>query len=516
MSSSAHELSAARQRIAAAYAPAALHSAGVQLIEVLTGHFGRVESRDAKVLNWNKPQAQVQHARKQMDDGGVQLRLTPSKSLKCDENFDQLAKRFGDLTRDSLSRGQNLHHPHYVGHQVPAPVPLAGLFDLIGTITNQCMAIYEMGPWATAVEHAVIEAVGEKLGFPAGMFAGLITSGGSVANLTGLLTARNITLKDAWSIGMAGRSPPPVLVAQADAHYSVTRSAGILGLGTNQIVLAPLDDRRRMDPNQLDDTLIGLRKKGVSIIAVSAAACATPIGAFDPLAEIADICQRHEVWLHVDAAHGGALAFSAKHKHLLAGIEQADSVVCDAHKMMFMPALCAMLFYKNLDHRTAAFHQDAPYLFDPTAPELRDYDSGIVNLECTKRAAAFGLWGTWSLLGPQIFADMVDVTIDLAQRFHAMLVAADDFEPLHEPQCNIVAFRHMPARLRSAPAEKIDEYQLRLRRTVIESGEFYLVQSRIAGRHVLRTTMMNPLTTEDDLAALLACLRTTGEKLLHV
>ena len=261
----------------------------------------------------------------------------------------------------------------------------------------------------------------KRLGFEPGRFAGLVTSGGSVANLTGLLTARNVALGNAWSAGLAGRRPAPVLIAHADAHYSVTRSAGILGVGTEQIILAGLDADRRMDAGQLDDTLADLRARGVPIIAVSAAACATPIGAFDLLAEIADVCRRHEVWLHVDAAHGGALAFSARYRHLLAGIEQADSVVCDAHKMMFMPALCAMLFYRNRDHRIAAFHQDAPYLFDPAAPELAEYDSGVVNLECTKRAAAFSVWGIWSLLGPQLFADLVDVTIDLAKRFHALL-----------------------------------------------------------------------------------------------
>lgn len=182
--------------------------------------------------------------------------------------------------------------------------------------------------------------------------------------------------------------------------------------------------------------------------------------------------------------------------------------------MMFMPALCAMLFYRNPEHRLATFHQEMPYLFDPAAPELAEYDSGIVNLECTKRAAAFGVWGVWSLLGPQIFTDMVDVTIDLAQQFHAMLSEAEDFTPLHEPQCNIVAFRYSPPDLRSEPKEKIDALQLRLRRAVIESGEFYLVQSRIDGRPVLRTTMMNPLTTEDDLRGLIECLRRFGWKLI--
>ncbi|MEX0613728.1 MAG: pyridoxal-dependent decarboxylase [Pirellulales bacterium] len=498
-----NELAAARRRIAAAYDPAALEAAANLVTKVLAGHFRRVESRDAKVLNWNEPDELVREARRWLD--------TASTSQNTDSI--SIASVAADLAGESLARGQNLHHPHYVGHQVPAPVPLAGIFELVGTITNQCMAIYEMGPWATAVEHAVVGAVGERLGFQPDRFAGLITSGGSLANLTGLLTARNVALGNAWKAGLAGRSPAPVLVANADSHYSVTRSAGILGLGTEQIILARLDKRRRMDPNSLDTILSDLRARGVPIVAVSAAACATPIGAFDPLGEIADVCRRHDVWLHVDAAHGGALAFSPRHRHLIAGVEQADSVVCDAHKMMFMPALCAMLFYRDRAHRTAAFHQDAPYLFDPTAPQLADYDSGIVNLECTKRSCAFGLWGVWSLFGPQLFGDMVDVTIDLAQQFHALLAEEEDFEPLHEPQCNIVAFRYVPPALRDAPAAQVDALQPRLRRAVIESGEFYLVQSRIDGRPVLRTTMMNPLTTEDDLRGLLDCLRRFGEKL---
>ncbi|MEX0642587.1 MAG: aminotransferase class I/II-fold pyridoxal phosphate-dependent enzyme [Pirellulales bacterium] len=501
MPNSSENLSAARARIATAYDPEVFESAGTRLIGTLAEHFRRVEGRDSKVLNWALPEKLVAEARKTLEAGGRSQAAS-------------IAERVAQLANDSLSRGQNLHSPHYVGHQVPAPVPLAALFDMLGSATNQVMAIYEMGPWATAVEHTVIDAVGEKIGFEPGRFSGLITSGGSVANLTGLLTARNVTLGDAWTAGLAGRHLAPVLVVQADAHYSVMRSAGILGLGTNQIVSAALDCRRRMDVNRLDETLTDLRRRGVPIVAVSAAACATPTGAFDPLEEVADVCRRHEVWLHVDAAHGGALAFSPRHCHRLAGLEKADSVVCDAHKMMFMPALCAMLFYRNREHRLAAFHQDAPYLFDPTASYSADYDSGIVNLECTKRAAAFGVWGIWSLFGPQLFADMVDVTIDLAHELHALVVAADDFESLHEPECNIVAFRYLPRELRDAPLEQVDQFQWRVRRAVIESGEYYLVQSRIDGRPVLRTTLMNPLTTVEDLRGLLDCLRRHGRKLV--
>ncbi len=492
-----------------AYDPNALEAAGQRIVTVMAEHLRHVEGRKTKVLNWALPAKLITEAQQFLREGDPKLLGTQSAVQ------DAIAARFAELTRESLARGQNLHHPHYVGHQVPAPVPLAGLFDMVGSVTNQVMAIYEMGPWATAIEHAVVEAVGTQLGFPAGQFSGLVTSGGSIANLTGLLTARNVVLGDAWSAGLAGRKPAPVLVSHADAHYSVTRSAGILGLGTNQIISAALDEQRRMDPNRLDATLADLRARGVPIVAVVSTACATPIGAFDQIDQITDVCQRHDVWLHVDAAHGGGACFSPRHRHLLNGIERADSVVCDAHKMMFVPALCALVFYRQKEHRTAAFHQEAPYLFDPTMPELAQIDSGVANLECTKRGAAFGLWGIWSTFGPQLFADMVDVVFDTARQFYELLRETDDFETLHEPQCNIVAFRHVPPKMRDIPPQEIDAFQLRLRRAVIESGEYYLVQSRVDGRSVLRTTMMNPLTGTDDLHGLIACLRKFGRLLTN-
>jgi L-2,4-diaminobutyrate decarboxylase len=513
MTDSNADLAAARARIASAYNPSLFQSVADELTTSLTKQLQAVESRSTKVLNWSDPAKLVATARQFLENPKAATNQQ-HETGGPDSSNRSIAANSATLVRETLDRGQNMHHPHYVGHQVPAPVPLAGLFDLVGSVTNQVMAIYEMGPWATAVEHAVVDAVGERLGFAANSFSGLVTSGGTLANLTGLLAARNVVLGDSWTTGMPSSGPAPVIVAHADAHYSVTRSAGILGLGTNQIVSADLDDRRRMDANRLDDTLRELRSRGVPIVAVSGAACATPVGAFDPILEIVDVCRRHEVWLHIDAAHGGALAFSARHRHLVAGIEQADTVVCDAHKMMFMPALCALLFYRNPTHRLAAFQQEAPYLFDPLVPELSQYDSGVANLECTKRAAALGVWGVWSLLGPQIFADMVDVTMETARRFYELLLEAEDFETLHEPQCNIVAFRYLPSGLEGATTQQVDQFQLRLRRRVIESGEFYLVQSRIDGRPVLRTTIMNPLTTHDDMRNLIGCLRRQGAELL--
>lgn len=171
---------------------------------------------------------------------------------------------------------------------------------------------------------------------------------------------------------------------------------------------------------------------------------------------IADVCEHHRVWRHVDAAQGGGLLMSRQLRHKLAGIERADSVVWDAHKMLFVPALCAAVLYRNSAHRFVTFQQSAPYLFDPSVPGMADIDSGMRTIECTKRATGFGLWGLWALFGESIFEHLVDRTMLLARTCHGMLKHAADFEPLNDPECNIVVFRHLPDHLRDPSMEVID------------------------------------------------------------
>ena len=495
----------AQQRLRAAYDPQQFRVAAEQWGSLLAAHLEAVQQRQTRVLNWTEPQANVALAERWLDGG-------PAESS---DMRPPAADRFGGIVQQMLDRGHNLHHPRYIGHQVPAPVPIAGLFDAVGSVTNQVMAIYEMGPWATAVERALINRLGQQIGWPQESFAGLVTHGGSLGNLTALLTARNVKLSGSWENGTASSGDKPIMIVHGDAHYSLARSAGILGLGTKSVLRGELDSRRRLDPQRLDEQLSELAKQKQRVVAVVACACATPIGAFDPLRDVADVCQRHGVWLHVDAAHGGAALFSRRHRHLLAGVDRADSLVWDAHKMMFMPALCAFVFYRNKLHRFETFRQEAPYLFDPSAPGMADFDSGMLTLECTKRAASYGLWGTWSLFGQQLFEDLVDVTFELGRVFFELLTATDDFVPLHEPECNIVAFRHVPAVMRSAPPETLSAFQFELRRRLIESGRFYIVQTSHGGVGALRVTIINPLTTTDDLNELLAALREIGTELLR-
>jgi len=504
MTSCSEETCQARRRVQLAYDPELLRTAGHRLIDLLADNLRKVEACGGKVLPWRDPAKEVREAAAMLASAG-----------RSPAGRDALACHFARIVQVMLDHGHNLHDPRYIGHQVAASVPLAGLFDAVGSVTNQAMAIYDMGPWATAAEWAMVEELGRHIGWARGEFSGLVTHGGSLANLTALLTARNVTLGDCWQQGLAHAGPPPVLLVHSDVHYSVARSAGILGLGTNQVLRVGLDARRRMDVGQLDSLLKDLRAKGQRIVAVVACACSTPVGAFDPLEDVAEVCRRHQVWLHVDAAHGGAALLSPRHRHLMAGLDRADSLVWDAHKMLFVPALCAFVFYRKAWHKFETFRQDAPYLFDPVAPGLAEYDSALRTVECTKRGAVFGLWGIWCMFGPQLFADLVEVTFDMGRSLYEKLSAAPDFVPLHEPQCNIVVFRYLPESLRHAPPDVLGRLQFELRRRIIESGRFYIVSTKIDGVGALRVTVINPLTTPEHLDELLDALRQSGAELVQ-
>lgn len=489
-------------RIALAYSPALAGDVLRHLGDRFAEHLAASQQGAGQVLPWRAPVDNMRDAAAWLTTGTTAPCLTA----------DSAARRFRELVDTILARGINLHHRHYVGHQVAPPPPLAAVFDAVSSLTNQGAAVYEMGPWSAAVEAAFVTELGRTFGLPAGGFTGFATHGGSVGNLTALLTARNLRFPESWKRGFEGT--PPVLLVHGDIHYSISRAAGILGLGTERVVRLPLDAERRIDPAALDRILTESRAAGTPVMAVVACSGTTLTGSFDPLPAIADVCERHDVWLHVDAAHGGAAVFSPRLRHLVAGIERADSFLCDAHKMMFAPALCAFVFHRHPQERFATFAQEAPYLYDPTAPGLADFDYGLLTLECTKGAITYTVWGLWSLLGPQVFADLVERTFDLAADWAGQIREAGDFKLLNKPQSNIVVFRYSPPDVDDWPAERIGHLNREIRREILQRGEFYFVQTSIDGAGAMRAVVMNPLTRPEDLGLLLKRIRETGRELL--
>jgi len=445
-----------------------------------------------------------------------------------------LVSAFDALLARTLEASNHLHHPRYVGHQVTSPHPLAALCELASALLNNGMAVYEMGPVATVMERRVLAWLAARLGFgPAA--DGVLTSGGSAGNLTALLAARQAKAGfDVWREG-AHAGPPLAVLVSEQAHYSVRRALQIMGLGAGGAVSVPCDARFRLRPEALPAARARAEAAGRRVFAVVASAASTATGAFDPLGAAADFCAAHDLWLHVDGAHGACATLSPATRGCVEGIERADSVVWDPHKMMLAPALATAVLFREGSRSYAAFAQDASYLFTPgpaaaeapapgsgtgpaeapapgpgTGPAEAPapwWDIGLRTLECTKRMIAFELYASLSLLGTRLFADYVEGCFALAARFAERLRGAPDFELAVPPECNIVCFRHRPPGLAGAA---LDAHQTSVRERLVRSGGFYLVQTRLPAGVFLRTTLVNPFTSDEDLAALLEAVRTAA------
>jgi L-2,4-diaminobutyrate decarboxylase len=416
-----------------------------------------------------------------------------------DSSGDLSATDYKESMNQYLKYARRLHSPHYMGHQVPPVIPLAGVSEALAGLTNNGLAITEMAPFGKRIEQAVIDAMGAKIGWSKESMAGIATSGGTLANLTAILAARNGANPTAWEEGVGDTDH--VIVASEASHYSISRAAGVAGLGTNRVLSSPLDESGRMDPDALIETLEQLRRGGLKPICIIASAPSTPEGAIDPLDKIGSIAREQGIWYHVDAVHGATGLFSNTYKNDLRGIELADSVSWDAHKMMHVPSLSTYLLYRDKARSFLPFKQKASYLFEESAEESRWSDGAHRTFECTKRVTSLPLWMIWRHYGDDLFAQIVDRCYGLTRTFHAMLEEHPRFEPAHQPMTNIQAFRIVG----DAGCET-DDHQKQLRQKIISSGDFYITATDTRGKHWLRVTLINPLTTEKHLETLLESL----------
>ncbi|MCY1034036.1 pyridoxal-dependent decarboxylase [Corallococcus sp. BB11-1] len=471
----------------AAYAPDAFRTTAHALMDQLADYLkAALKGGDMPVLPWAPPSVNQERFAAPFPE----------------EPSAEPAGAFAHLMARVLEGSHHLHHPRYVGHQVTAPLPLAALCDGVSSLLNNGMAVYEMGPIATAMEHHVLAWMASRLGLP-DTTRGVLTSGGSAGNLTALLAARQAKAGfDAWN-GGAHAGPPLTVLVPRSAHYCLARAVRIMGWGEGGLTPVDVDASFRVRPDALEGALQGALRQGRKPIAVVASAGSTATGAFDPLEPVADFAREHDLWFHVDGAHGAAASLSAKYRARVKGIERADSVVWDAHKGLLMPALVTAVLFRDGARSFDAFSQEAHYLFH--GDDARPFsDVGLRTLECTKEMMALKLYTCLSVLGTRLFEEAVTASYDQAQAFAGMLTAAPDFQLALPPDCNIVCFRHTPAHV---PPDGWDALQVRLREALVTSGKFYLVQTRLPEGVYLRTTLIHPLTRDADLEALLETLR---------
>jgi L-2,4-diaminobutyrate decarboxylase len=405
------------------------------------------------------------------------------------------------LDEEVIAESIRLAHPRCTGHQVSPPLPAAIWTDLVVSALNQSVAVREMSPSMTAVETRVVRWLCDLAGLPPGA-GGVMTSGGTEATFTALLAARNWALPESWSEGVAGRGA--VLVCGEHAHYATTRAAGQLGIGMRNVVLIP-SRGLRMDPDALWSRLDMLREGGAVVVAVVATAGTTATGSFDDLDAIADVCERHQLWLHVDGAHGASALFSDAHRARLRGLERARSISWDPHKMMLMPLPAGMLLVRDESELERAFSQEAPYLFHGAADESRRWDQGLRSFQCSRRADALKVWVALQRYGARGIGALYDHLCTTTAALHAAIVRSPDFEALHEPESNILCFRWIGDATRADT--DLDGINAQLREQLNASGEGWITTTTLGGRRVLRVTVMNPRTTPDDLLEILAALR---------
>jgi L-2,4-diaminobutyrate decarboxylase len=450
-----------------AFDPERFRSEGHRVVDLLADMLRSEAAGEGAVLPWASPEDELAHWEGRM----AEPPQPPS-----------------DFIAEVIARSIKLHHPRYMGHQVCAPAPDSALAGLASELLINGMAVYEMGPASNALEQWIVRQTCGRIGFSNG--DGFLTSGGTLGTLTALLAARS---------KMAAHGQEVAVIASEEAHYCTARAVEIMGGDRQGLVTVPVDDRFKMRTDLLGDALEEAARRGRRPVVLVASACSTSTGSYDDIGACADFCERHGLWLHVDGAHGAAVAFHPGLRDRIAGIERACSVVLDFHKLLLTPALATAVMFREPGDSWAAFHQQARYLFQEGESDAWK-DSGRRTLECTKLGMSLKIAALWRASGEEVFREHLAAVHALAKDFAAILRSRPPFEVAVEPESNIVCFRLTPPGC-GGPAA--DELNARARATVVGSGAFYIVQTVLRGRLWLRAALMNPFTTPRHLAAML-------------
>lgn len=390
------------------------------------------------------------------------------------------------LTR-YLARTTRLHHPHYMAHQVAVPALGSALADLVNGVVNNGTSIYEMGAAGAVIESAVLDWMLAKVGWSAGA-GGVLTHGGALANLTALAAARGAAAPDAWEHGVPGDI---VILAAPSCHYSIARAASLLGLGSRRVLPLECDPLDRVAPGAVRAAHEAARAAGRRVMAVVVSACATATGLHDDVHACGEYCRTHGLWLHVDAAHGGSALISERERHWLRGVELADSVVWDAHKMLQTSNLCAAVLVRDKRILESGLRFQASYLI--RGESGLGVQTARRSIECTKNALGLKLFLNLAFLGEDALARNVERLYENTRRFHARIAKRPGFTCPYEPEANILCFRFRAD----------DGTQDRIRSRLLEEGRFHVSAAHVSGVRHLRLTVMNPDSSLTAIDALL-------------
>jgi L-2,4-diaminobutyrate decarboxylase len=422
--------------------------------------------------------------------------------IDLDRPLHDTAAVLDELEEVYLRDAVYFHHPRYLAHlNCPVVIP-AVLGEAILSAVNSSLDTWDQSAGGTLIERKLVDWTADRIGLGENA-DGVFTSGGTQSNLQALLLAR----EEAKSDELATLR----IFASEVSHFSVKKSAKLLGLSPDAVVSIPVGADKRMQTVALAHELERCKQDGLVPMAVVATAGTTDFGSIDPLPEIAELCAQYGVWMHVDAAYGCGLLASVKYRGRIDGIERADSVTVDYHKSFFQPvSSSAVLVRDAATLRHATYH--AEYLNPRRMVQERIPNQVDKSLQTTRRFDALKLWMTLRVMGADGIGQLFDEVCDLAVEGWKLLAADPRFDVVVEPTLSTLVFRYIPGSV-TDPAE-IDRANLYARKALFASGDAIVAGTKVGGRHYLKFTLLNPETTAEDIAVVLDLIAGHAEQYL--
>jgi aromatic-L-amino-acid decarboxylase len=398
----------------------------------------------------------------------------------------------------------NAQHPGSFSYFTPPPLPTSIAGEVLSQWLQQGVDVWHAGPVGAFVEEEVIAWLRELVGMPEGSW-GVLTSGGVMANVMALTVARDIHLTTLRSLGAPprGRDLEGVRVYASDqAHFSIARGLDVLGFPPQTLRLIPSDERFRLHADAVAAAIAEDRLAGLTPLCIAAVAGTTNTGSVDLVPGLADLAQREALWLHVDAAYGGAARLSERDADRVPGLELADSVTIDPHKWFFQAYDIGALVVRRHDDLLRTFHRSPEY-YASARPDDEPLDWYRYSFEGTRRFRALKLWASWTHLGTAGLGALVERNDDLAAYLARRLRETPELELTPDPpELSVVCFRHVPAAV-AGDDERLDRYQLALQRAIEVDGAAWVSVTTLGGRRWLRAGVVNYLSSEADVDALL-------------
>ena len=422
------------------------------------------------------------------------LQLEKIKHIGIPEKGRPVEEVVSEMENEIFKYSGNSNHPRFFGF-VPGPAScVSWLGDVMTSAYNLHAGGSKMAPSVNCVEQQVIRYLADSAGFGP-KAGGIFVSGGSVANITALTAARDKKLtEDTLHLGVAYVSD--------QTHSCVAKGLRVIGITQGRIRKISTDENYRMNVDELQNAIEQDIKDGFIPFAVIGTAGTTNTGSIDPLEEMAAICKKYDIWFHIDGAFGGSCLLSPKYKHLLKGVEQADSLSWDAHKWLFQTYGCAAVLVNNLDDLYRSFHVSPEYLKD-----LDDDNSAVnmfdIGIELTRPARGLKLWLTLQVLGSELMGSAIEQGFLQAKWAEEIVSSKKDWEIVSPAQLAMVNFRYAPEDLSEDERNEINE---RISQRINESGYAAMFTTILRGKTVIRLCGIHPEATREDIQTTLQLL----------